>query len=61
MTGAVYPLISVLPETFVIGAGEELVTCTPIKAYSCIVCGLWSGFIIGYVTEVYTSNAYSPV
>ena len=23
--------------------------------------GLWSGLIIGYVTEVFTSNAYSPV
>ena len=23
--------------------------------------GLWSGFIIGWVTEIYTSNAYSPV
>jgi H+-translocating diphosphatase len=25
------------------------------------MCGLWSGFIIGYITEIYTSNAYSPV
>lgn len=25
------------------------------------MCGLWSGFIIGWVTEIYTSNAYSPV
>lgn len=25
------------------------------------MCGLWSGFAIGYITEVYTSNAYSPV
>ena len=23
--------------------------------------GLWSGLIIGWITEVYTSNAYSPV
>jgi Na+/H+-translocating membrane pyrophosphatase len=25
------------------------------------MCGLWSGFLIGWVTEIYTSNAYSPV
>jgi len=25
------------------------------------MCGLWSGLIIGWVTEIYTSNAYSPV
>lgn len=60
MTGALYPLIRFLPESFEI-KGTLDVTCTPIKAYGCIVCGLWSGFIIGYITEVYTSNAYSPV
>lgn len=25
------------------------------------MCGLWSGLIIGWITEIYTSNAYSPV
>jgi len=25
------------------------------------MCGLWSGLIIGYVTEIFTSNMYSPV
>jgi len=32
-----------------------------MNAYYCVMCGLWSGFIIGWVTEVYTSNQYSPV
>lgn len=35
--------------------------CTPINAYYCVMCGLWSGFAIGWITEIYTSSAYSPV
>jgi len=27
----------------------------------CILAGLWSGLIIGFVTEYYTSHSYSPV
>jgi inorganic pyrophosphatase len=38
-----------------------VITCTRWKAFACVNFGLWSGLIIGYVTEVYTSNAYSPV
>jgi inorganic pyrophosphatase len=30
-------------------------------AYACVFCGLWSGLIIGVVTEYYTSHSYSPV
>jgi H+-translocating diphosphatase len=29
--------------------------------FFCVASGLWSGLIIGYVTEYYTSNAYEPV
>jgi H+-translocating diphosphatase len=69
MTGAVYPLIYTLPETFKFieinnlapGTIAKVVECTPLGAYACVMCGLWSGFIIGWVTEIYTSNAYSPV
>ena len=57
MTAAVYPLTFVLPANFDI----EGTPCSPMKAYFCIICGLWSGFIIGWITEIYTSNAYSPV
>jgi inorganic pyrophosphatase len=60
MTGAVYPLTYFLPPTFII-PGSVTVTGTPMGAYGCILAGLWSGFIIGWVTEIYTSNAYSPV
>ena len=62
MTVAIIPLLYVLPETFVFpGFGGASVTCTPWRAYACVASGLWSGFIIGWITEVYTSNAYSPV
>ena len=60
------PIIYVLPEEFhfykVFGnEAANNITCTRWKAYACVSYGLWSGLIIGYVTEIYTSNAYSPV
>ncbi|KAL4503287.1 hypothetical protein ABPG72_000893 [Tetrahymena utriculariae] len=33
----------------------------PIHAFYCALAGLWSGMIIGYITEYYTSYEYSPV
>jgi inorganic pyrophosphatase len=32
-----------------------------MKAFYCIASGLWSGLIIGFITEYYTSNVYAPV
>ncbi|KAM7511583.1 hypothetical protein LguiB_010458 [Lonicera macranthoides] len=31
------------------------------QLFLCVSVGLWAGLIIGFVTEYYTSNAYSPV
>ncbi|MCO5560495.1 hypothetical protein L7F22_014110 [Adiantum nelumboides] len=31
------------------------------QLFFCVGVGLWAGLIIGYVTEYFTSNAYSPV
>lgn len=61
MTGAIVPLLYTLPESFDITSGGETLTSTPWKLYGCVCSGLWSGFIIGWITEIYTSNAYSPV
>lgn len=64
MTGVLIPLcLYVLPETFTFpgAAGQLILTSTPWKAFGCIACGLWSGLVIGYVTEIYTSNTYRPV
>jgi inorganic pyrophosphatase len=48
-----------LPDVFVLNA-----KFTQIKWWYCavsILLGLWSGLIIGYVTEYYTSHSYDPV
>jgi len=48
-----------LPNSFTLGEGFEKVSW-----YHCatpILLGLWSGLIIGYVTEYYTSASYTPV
>jgi inorganic pyrophosphatase len=46
-----------LPASFTIDG----LTVKNYYAFFCIACGLWSGLIIGYITEYYTSNANSPV
>jgi len=48
-----------LPTRFSMGPGYEDVNW----AYCAIsiMLGLWSGLIVGYVTEYYTSHSYSPV
>jgi H(+)-translocating pyrophosphatase len=61
MTLAILPLLVYLPDEFVFIFGNKEIVCTPWKAYACVMCGLWSGYVIGLVTEMYTSNAYSPV
>jgi inorganic pyrophosphatase len=61
MTLVVIPLIYILPDQFHVAAFTVMKTVTRWQAFGCIALGLWSGLIIGYITEVYTSNAYSPV
>ena len=34
---------------------------SPRDAYICTLCGLWTGLIVGYTTEYFTSHSYSPV
>jgi len=62
MTIAIIPCIYILPETFTISLSTTTsVVSSPWKAYGCIICGLYTGLIIGFITEIFTSNAYSPV
>jgi H+-translocating diphosphatase len=61
MTGAIIPLTLLLPQTITFVINGETIICTPWRAYFCVMCGLWSGFFIGIITEIFTSNAYSPV
>ena len=51
------PVVSLLPVTFSLPGHADVSQWT---AYGCILFGLWSGMIIGFSTEYYTSNAYGP-
>lgn len=48
-----------LPETFYFD--EAGIECQYYHAFICTASGLWSGLLIGIVTEYYTSNSYQPV
>lgn len=49
------------PPSFQIGVGNELKTVQNWMIAVCVCSGLYSGLIIGYITEYYTSHSYSPV
>jgi H(+)-translocating pyrophosphatase len=59
MTPVAYGLCDqLLPETF------DASSATGIKNYEIFICiafGLWSGLIIGLITEYFTSHSYTPV
>ncbi|CAN6271705.1 unnamed protein product [Urochloa humidicola] len=50
-----------LPYTFTIFNFGVQKTVQSWQLFLCVAVGLWAGLIIGFVTEYYTSNAYSPV
>ena len=61
MTLAVVPVVYILPESdFTFVNGSKVITMSRWTAFGCILFGLWSGMVIGFTTEYYTSNAYGP-
>uniref|UniRef100_A0A0D6QWA3 H(+)-exporting diphosphatase n=1 Tax=Araucaria cunninghamii TaxID=56994 RepID=A0A0D6QWA3_ARACU len=50
-----------LPKTFTIYDFGSAKAVKNWQLFFCVAVGLWAGLVIGYVTEYYTSNAYSPV
>jgi Na+/H+-translocating membrane pyrophosphatase len=61
MTLFTIPVIYILPEQFSLPRSDGTnIEVTQWLAYGCIMCGLWSGMVIGFTTEYYTSNAYGP-
>lgn len=50
-----------LPSSFTIFNFGEQKIVKNWQLFFCVAIGLWAGLIIGFVTEYYTSNAYSPV
>ncbi|KAG9150921.1 hypothetical protein Leryth_003048 [Lithospermum erythrorhizon] len=50
-----------LPSSFTIYNFGEQKVVKNWQLFLCVAVGLWAGLVIGFVTEYYTSNAYSPV
>ncbi|KAL5988079.1 hypothetical protein ACLOJK_035842 [Asimina triloba] len=50
-----------LPASFTIFDFGVQKTVKNWELFFCVAIGLWAGLVIGFVTEYYTSNAYSPV
>ncbi|KAG0482545.1 hypothetical protein HPP92_010629 [Vanilla planifolia] len=50
-----------LPPSFTIFSFGEQKEVKNWELFFCVAIGLWAGLVIGFVTEYFTSNAYSPV
>eukprot|EP00163_Fabomonas_tropica_P024824 TRINITY_DN4277_c0_g3_i2.p1 TRINITY_DN4277_c0_g3~~TRINITY_DN4277_c0_g3_i2.p1 ORF type:complete len:620 (+),score=230.93 TRINITY_DN4277_c0_g3_i2:278-2137(+) len=64
MTPVIYLLcVLFLPKEFQLLHDIEatLYTVKNWHVFFCVASGLWSGLIIGYITEYYTSHSYGPV
>jgi H(+)-translocating pyrophosphatase len=65
LTPVIYALAALfLPSTFELSRVADPTISfdfTPLKAWACVISGLWSGCTIGFITEYYTSHSYSPV
>ena len=56
-TPMVFAITRFLPSSITMGNLQF----TNTDVFVCIICGLWSGLLIGFVTEYYTSHSYAPV
>lgn len=61
MTVFLIPLPLVLPEVAKIEFAGSIYNATRWELYACVLSGLWSGLLIGFITEYYTSNRFQPV
>lgn len=64
LTGVMYPVSTYfLPPVmdFTSAGGASLPGVLPWLPYICVLCGLWGGCIIGFITEYFTSHSYTPV
>jgi len=50
-----------LPQTFNLYSDTNAINVKSIECFYCCALGLWSGYVIGYTTNYYTSAEYSPV
>lgn len=61
MSLCLVPALGVMPDSATIDFAGKSYEVSPYNLYACIASGLWSGLLIGYITEYFTSNQYSPV
>ena len=52
------PTMLIMPASAVIEFAGVKYDLTRYNLYACIAAGLWSGLLIGYITEYFTSNKY---
>jgi inorganic pyrophosphatase len=55
----IYLAYNCLPSSF--DLDETSMGVTPFACIVCVMLGLWSGLLIGFTTEYYTSHSYTPV
>lgn len=62
MTFTVLPAMYLIPESFTFTGGAQKTTLTTQRwqCFGCVMFGLWSGMIIGFITNYYTNNAFAP-
>lgn len=61
MSVLLVPAVLILPPSAVVPFGGYDYVCTQWGLYGCVMVGLWSGLLIGFITEYFTSNKYGPV
>jgi inorganic pyrophosphatase len=61
MTVLVIPTLQFLPDSATFKLAGRVYEVTKWHSFASVISGLWSGLIIGFVTEYFTSNQYSPV
>ena len=61
MSVCLLPVLSLMPETASINFAGKSYELSRMSLYACVASGLWSGLLIGYITEYFTSNQYQPV
>lgn len=61
MTVLLIPAVYILPATIKLPFGGTTYDASQWQLFGCVAIGLWTGLLIGFITEYYTSNKYSPV
>lgn len=61
MTALLFPILMFMPTEIKLKFSGHIYDVKRWHILASVASGLWSGLLIGFVTEYYTSNKYSPV